>query len=119
MTAQQYAVARSFAGPWMGPAVPRRYYLGRGVPADLPSAETAVYVTEYGNYRTAYVGQTRQGVTTRLLQHARIDGRDSRWAFVWIIPVLDAIPRRGLDRIEGRAGGYLRPVECRRLPSPV
>jgi hypothetical protein len=100
----------------MGEAIPQRFALSRGIPKSLPSHKTAIYIVERANGRTAYVGQTRQGVGARLRQHVRLWGRATEWAWVWIVPVLDSVPRRELDRIEGRIGDWLRPTDCARLP---
>lgn len=118
MTRHRYAIARAKAGSWMGVAVPHRYYLVRGVPADLPADATAVYITELGDGRTAYVGQTRQGTAARLAQHAGRWERASRWSYVWVIPILDDVPDRELDRIEGRIGQLVEPIDTLRLPRP-
>lgn len=118
MTTKQYAIVRSKAMRWRGPAVPRRFYLGRGIPADLPTFETTVYVTELSDGRCAYVGQTRQGTATRLRQHAGHWERASRWIYVWVVPILDTVPDRELNRIEGRIGRLMKPLETNRLPSP-
>lgn len=116
MTSAEYSIARSKAGRWKGDAVPRRFAVSRGIPEDLPEDRTAIYVAELGDGRVAYVGQTRQGTRARLLQHARRWERNTRWAYVWIVPVLDTVPARELNRIEGRIGRLLRPHETSRLP---
>lgn len=106
------------AGEWAGLNVPVRFTLTRGIPNALPTARTAIYITEKRNGRTAYVGQTRQGASKRLAQHVRQWHRARTWAWVWIVPVLGSAPDDDLDRIEGRIGAWLRPVDCRRLPEP-
>jgi hypothetical protein len=116
MNNRQYSIARSKAMRWRGPSVPTRFYLGRGIPADLPSAPTAIYIAELDDGRCAYVGQTRQGTATRLMQHATRWSRSTRWTAVWVVPILDEVPDRELDRIEGRIGRLLRPTETVRLP---
>lgn len=101
----------------MGEAFPTKYYVAKGVAAaSLPAAPKAIYVAELGDGRVAYVGQTRQGTAARLAQHARRWERAARWRYVWVIPVLDHVPDKQLDRIEGRIGRLLRPIEGHRLP---
>lgn len=46
MTHQQYALARSRAMGWKADAIPRRFCLRQGIPADLPTAATAVYIVD-------------------------------------------------------------------------
>jgi hypothetical protein len=113
---KHYAIARGMAGRWVGSNVPVRYTLSRGVPKALPPAPTAIYITEQRNGRTAYVGQTRQGAARRIAQHVRQWDRATTWAWVWVVPLLEETPNAELDRIEGRIGEWLRPVDCRRLP---
>ncbi|MGN6373672.1 MAG: hypothetical protein ACTHM1_11915 [Solirubrobacteraceae bacterium] len=118
MNDKHYAIARGMAGKWVGSNVPVRYTLTRGIPRALPSARTAVYITEKRSGRTAYVGQTRQGTARRLAQHVRYWNRATTWAWVWVVPLLDETPNLELNRIEGRIGEWLRPVDSRRLPKP-
>ena len=118
MTSAEYSIARSKAGRWKGEAVLRPFALTRGIPDDLPAHRTAIYVAELGDCRVAYVGQTRKGVRKRLLQHARQWERNTRWAYVWIVPVIDTVPAHELNRIEGRIGLLLRPCETSLLPRP-
>jgi hypothetical protein len=115
---KHYAIARGMAGEWMGDAVSVRFEVARGIPKALPNHRTAIYVAERANGRTAYVGQTRQTVAVRLAQHMRTWDRATRWAWVWVIPLLDETPDRELDYVEGRVGTWLRPVDCLRLPAP-
>jgi hypothetical protein len=118
MTKEQYAVARSKAMRWKAEDVPLRFCLRRGIPEDLPPAPTAIYIAEFGDDRCAYVGQTRQTTAKRLAQHALDWGRSRRWAYVWVVPLLDRVPDRELNRIEGRIGQLLKPIETSRLPAP-
>lgn len=118
MTYQQYAVARSRAMRWKADAIPCRFCLRQGIPVDLPSAATAVYITEFGDGSCAYVGQTRRSTAARLSQHALDWGRARRWAYVWVVPLLDSVPDHELNRIEGRIGQLLKPLETSRLPLP-
>jgi hypothetical protein len=118
MTNKHYAIARGMTGEWAGSNTPVRFTLTRGVPKTLPTEGTAIYITEKKNGRTAYVGQTRQGASRRLSQHVRQWHRATEWAWVWVIPLLDSTPNDELNRIEGRIGSWLRPVDCRRLPRP-
>lgn len=116
MTDGQYAIVRSYAGEWMGPSAPRRYSLRRGIPTDLPRSKTAIYITELADNRVAYVGQTRQGTSTRLAQHARHWARATRWSYVWVVPILTDVPDKQLSQIEGRAGRLLKPIDSIRIP---
>ncbi len=118
MTDKHYAIARGMAGEWAGSNVPVRFTLTRGIPNTLPAARTAIYITEKKNGRTAYVGQTRQGAARRISQHVREWDRAAGWAWLWVIPLLDNTPNNELNRIEGRIGYWLRPVDCLRLPKP-
>lgn len=116
MTDKHYAIARALAGEWAARSIPVRYHLGRGIPRCLPEDSPAIYITELSNGRTAYVGQTRQRVADRLRQHAGSWERASRWTWVWIVPLLDEVPKEAFNRIEGSIGAWLRPVDCLRLP---
>src|SRR4051812_35093980 len=107
MTTERYSILRAHAAPWMGPAVPRRYYIGRGLPADLPADRTAVYIMEYGDGTVAYVGQTRRGVARRVGQHAETWRRAMDWRYVWVIPLLESVPPRVLGQVEGLAANLL------------
>jgi hypothetical protein len=118
MTSRHYSIARAKAGRWKGQAVPRRFAVSRGIPDDLPASRTAIYVAELGDGHVAYVGQTRQGTRARLLQHARRWERNTCWAYVWVVPLIDTVPAKELNRIEGRIGRLLRPRETVRLPRP-
>lgn len=117
MTEKHYAIARGMAGAWVGSNVPIRFALTRGIPKSLPAAPTAIYIVERKNGRTAYVGQTRQGTVRRLSQHVCAWDRATTWTWVWVVPLLDGTPDDELDRIEGRIGAWLRPLDCRRLPN--
>lgn len=116
MTAKHYAIARYMAGQWAAPGIPVRYSLSRGIPNCLPEDSPAIYIAELSNGRTAYVGQTRQTVASRLRQHIRSWDRAIRWKWVWIVPLKAETPDQALDCIEGRIGNWLRPVDCLRLP---
>ena len=116
MNKHHYAIARSMAGVWMADSVPVRFSLSRGVPRALPKNNTAIYITERRGGRTAYVGQTRQGVAVRLSQHMRDWSRATQWAWVWVVPIVDETPACELSRIEGRIGVWLHPTDCRRFP---
>ena len=118
MNNKHYAIARGMAGVSTGKNIPVRFNLARGIPRALPKDKTAIYIVERATGRTAYVGQTRQGVATRLTQHVRQWDRATTWAWVWVIPLLDTTPNAELSRIEGRIGAWLRPLDCRRLPRP-
>jgi hypothetical protein len=118
VTTEQYALARAKAMRWKGDAVPQAFPLRRGIPDDLPGVATAIYIAELADHRCAYVGQTRQGVVARLSQHATDPARAGRWAYAWVIPVLDSVPNHELSRIEGRIGQLLKPLDSRRLPRP-
>jgi hypothetical protein len=116
MNDKHYAIARGMAGAWTTKSVPVRFNLARGVPRALPADRTAIYIVERSTGRTAYVGQTHQGVAVRLTQHVRQWERATTWAWAWVIPLRDETPDTALSRIEGRIGAWLRPVDCRRLP---
>lgn len=112
MTPETYRIARAAAGRWRGDAIPRSITVTRGAHrACLPEAVKCIYIAEYRDGRVAYVGQTRQELQQRLVQHARRSDRRSAWVRVWMVPMLEDAPQGALDRAERAIIAKLAPVE--------
>jgi hypothetical protein len=116
MTARAYGAAWCCAGRFACPPIPRCFSLTRGIPAALPACANAVYVATDLGGDVRYVGSTTRTSPVRLAAHARDVRRATEWSHLWIVPLVDDLPRRVVLDIEGRVGRLLKPTDNMRLP---
>jgi len=107
----------------VGPYVKREHF--RSYPAvlsEMPDVKSCIYIALDGANIIRYVGSSRRGSDTmraRLREHKKTRDDAWQWTEIWVIELIDGLPKDLIFTLEGRVGRPLLPSDNGRLPCAV
>ena len=115
--AQRYLDVTDVASPYISREHLKSY---PATPEEMPKVGTCVYIAFDGVGVCRYVGSTQRSedaLRKRLAEHRRDRPFAWQWTEIWVVEMIDTLPRKTLEHLEARIGAFMEPTDNHRLPS--